>query len=180
MIDKARFAFADSAPRRVPQCFRIVFGPSVEAREHAPDVSIDHRIRLVEGDAENRAGHVLADSGKLEKRFVIGRDLSAMLRSDLPRRRDQIFCAAVVTEASPQLEHSLLIGIRESINGREFTDEPFEIRKGRLDLSLLKHDFRDPHLIGVVRRSPRQRPLIFLKPFDERLEHCLSSRFRFF
>src|SRR5207247_9679782 len=105
---------------------------------------------LVARDAENRSGQGLADSGKLEKRFVIGRALSAMRRSDLPRRRNQIFCAAVVTAAGPQLEYSFLIGFRESINGREFTDEPFEIRKGRLDLSLLKHDFRDPNLIRVL------------------------------
>ena len=102
-----------------------------------------------------------------------------MLRHNLARRRDQILCAAIVAEAGPQRENSLLIGLGESFNGGQLPDESFVIGKRRLDLRLLKHDFRDPHLIRIVRRSPRQRPLIFFKPFDERLEHCLSSRFRF-
>jgi len=46
------------------------------------------------------------------------------------------------------------------------------------DRAKLMHDFGDPYLTWIVSRSPRQRPLIFFKPFDQRLEHFLSSRFR--
>ena len=38
--------------RAPPQCFGILFSPPVEARKNAADVTIDHRIRLIESDAQ--------------------------------------------------------------------------------------------------------------------------------
>ncbi len=59
-----------------------------EPREHANDIPVDHGMRLVEGNAADRAGRVAANPGQREDRLKILRKFSAM-----PGRNQ--FCGAM-------------------------------------------------------------------------------------
>ena len=51
---------------RVGLFFLWIFRDAENARQHADDIAIENRRRLVEGDAANRAGGVTADSRQRE------------------------------------------------------------------------------------------------------------------
>ena len=51
---------------RVGFLFPRIFGDAENARQHADDIAVENRRRLVEGDAANRAGGVTADARQRE------------------------------------------------------------------------------------------------------------------
>src|SRR2546425_7132703 len=119
LIRQSRLGFPHCARRGFPQGLRILIGPTVQARKHTPHISIDDRVWLIEGDAENRARHVLADPGKFQKGFVIGGYVSTVLLHNLTCGRHQVSCTAVVAEAGPDREHTLCVvfsGSRQSFD----------------------------------------------------------------
>lgn len=68
----------------------------------------------------------------------------------------QVTCAAVVAQATPQGQHVILRGsCKISYRGKAL-QKPGVVLHNRTDLRLLKHDFRQPHKVGVARVLPRQ------------------------
>ena len=96
----------------VPQRLGILFSPSVHTRQHPANVAVDDRISPIKPDAQNGAGHILADSGELNQDVIIARNSAPVLLHNDPGSGQQVFCAAVVTETGPQREDALFVSAR--------------------------------------------------------------------
>ena len=77
----------------------------------------------------------------------------------------QVAGAGVVTQAGPEVQDLVLIGVGQRCNVRKTCHEALEIGNHGADLGLLQHDFRDPNPIGRARVLPRQiMPAMAIKP----------------
>src|SRR5262249_21740429 len=118
---------------------------------------------------------------QLQKFVVIAWNFSVVLFHNHASSGHEISSTTVITESRPQREHALFIGVRELRDRRKLSHESFVIRQSRFDLCLLEHDLGNPHGIRIVGDAPRQRPLVFVKPADELLEHwslLVAARYR--
>ena len=79
LIRQPRLGCLHQARGGIPQMLGIILGPSVDAREHTADITVDNGIRFIEGDAQDGPGHILPDARKLDQYIVIRWDFAAMV-----------------------------------------------------------------------------------------------------
>ena len=140
-----------------------------QARQDAPDVSIQDSVWSVKRDAQDGGGGVSTDAGKSEDIFRGLRKDSAMLGDDLLRGSLQVARAAVVAEARPQAKDLVLGRGGESLNIREALEETVVVGNYRGHARLLKHDFREPNSVRVMVTAPGQVALEFAEPGQQLL-----------
>src|SRR5262249_36644702 len=63
LIDHPRLGSFNESGGGIPQHFRFVAFPSMDAAKDATHIAVHDRIRLIERNAENRPGHVASDAG---------------------------------------------------------------------------------------------------------------------
>ena len=66
----------------------------------------------------------------------------------------QVSCAGVITQAGPQGEHIVDVGIGEGFYCGKTRQKAGVIGNNRLHLRLLQHDFRQPDPVRVGRLLP--------------------------
>lgn len=151
-----RNQFCRQLPKlRVGFLFPRIFCDAKNPCQHADDVAVENRRRLVERDAANRAGGVTADARQREHVIEIIREFAIVLFHDLPRRLLQIAGAGVIAKALPKLVDFVRAGTGRRLDGGQFAHPAFPIRQDRLDLRLLEHDFGYGKSVGVICVSPR-------------------------
>lgn len=122
-----RRGMGDQATRRLPaprpkRLLRLHLVHGAQTRQHAHHVPVHGRLRLVEGDGENRARGVLTDAGDFQKLLLCVRNRSVALFNNVLemsstdhthlRTLDQILRSAVVPQAGPERIDLLLRCLR--------------------------------------------------------------------
>ena len=90
-----------------------------------------------------------------------------MIGDEHLRGRMEVPGAAIVTQAFPQLQNSLLVGRRKGVHGWKGIEKTLEVRNDGRDGRLLEHDFAHPDSIRVAARAPRQIALGRVEPGQE-------------
>ena len=76
MLHRSCHQFCRQFPKpRIRFLLLRIFGNAKNPRQHADDIAIQNRRRLVEGDAANRAGGVTADARQREDFFKVSGNL---------------------------------------------------------------------------------------------------------
>ena len=88
--------------------------------------------------------------------------------SDALRRGVQVSGAGIVAEALPQLEHLVLVRVREICDSRESLEESRVIARDGLCARLLEHDFGQPDAIGIARAAPRKVAPLNVVPVEQK------------
>jgi hypothetical protein len=103
----------------------------VVTAEHALDVAIEDRERVVPGLAEDRTGGAAADAGQGMQRIEIARQVAVVQFHAALGGGMQVACAGVVAEPGPLRHHRVIAGGGEVGQGREVLQEPLEVRDDR-------------------------------------------------
>jgi len=147
--------------------FRHVGANTEHPGKHPHHVPVDQRDSPAEGDAGNRACGVSADAGQFHQRVDSPWEFPAVVAYDQFRGEVEIPGSRIIAEAFPQLEHAAVGHARQGWDGRERADPASVISTHDVDTGLLQHDFADPDLVRVVRRPPRQFPVMPVIPADQ-------------
>ena len=139
-------------------CRRQRRGDREIAGHHPLDIAIDDYARLAEGDGGDSARGIGSNPGKRAKPLDVLREQTAMIGTDDLRRAVQIAGAGVISEAGPGRHHILGRRRRKAAYGRPSAGEIQKIGDHRGHDGLLKHDFRQPHMIGRRQLGPAPPP----------------------
>jgi len=131
---------------------------------HPLDISIHDRKRLIKGNAENCRGDVVSHPRKLSEGIPVSGNLTAIAGSYLNGGFMKVTGPAVISQALPEFKHILLIREGKRLNRRESFQKTVVIGNHGFNLSLLKHDFRNPNRIRLQGLSPRKVSVIVRVP----------------
>jgi hypothetical protein len=90
-----------------------------------------------------------------------------MATNDLLSRPLKIFSPRIVAQAGPEPQQFLSVGPSQVFDGGEGFQKAKVVWNDSLHLSLLQHDFRNPHSIRILRPSPREITLLDRIPGQE-------------
>ena len=139
-------------------------------RAHAQHVPVHRRRRPLKADGGDRPGGVCADAGQRKEFLDRVRKRAAAFDEDA-RALLQVPGAVVVPQPLPQLQQPLLRQRREREHVRRGLQKADVVVPHRLHARLLQHDLRQPHVVRLPVRAPRQLALVSRKPRQQRLDH---------
>ena len=145
-----------------------------QSRKHARHIAIDDGLRLVEREAGDGSGGVGADAGQgFDFLGIVGENAAEFVRDD-EREFLQIFCAAIVAEPLPCLQHLRLAGGGERLEIGEALHPSRVVAalEHGGDLRLLEHDFGDENRIRIGGAAPRVVASVCPKPAGELFGKC--------
>jgi hypothetical protein len=167
---------AGQCPKQLPG--RFLPGISTDAKQpgqHPNDVPVEHRHRLVEGNAADRPRAIAAHPRQRQEIFAPLGDLSPMPSHDATGGLLQMTGPPVIAQAFPEFQHPLRRRVRQGCGCWQLPHPALPVRNDRADLGLLQHDLRDPDRIRIPRPSPRQITGLAGKPGDEGLDDRQST-----
>ncbi len=142
MIEIPRPVPGEQIPCQLLQVFESGRSPGVslqgeKAGEDPFDVSVQGRVGLFKGNAEDSARRVLADAGELGEGLKILREFSAVLGEDHPGRLVQVPRTGVVAHPLPDFQDGFRGRGGENLQVWKTFQEFSVVGKGRLDLGLM-------------------------------------------
>lgn len=143
----------------------LVPGPS---SRHAQPVRLQGDHGSAGQEARKGPRRVRAHARKLLPPRHGRREPPAAVLEDTTGRLPEMASPCVVSGPLPGLQHVVLGGPRERVDGREPVDEPFEVRRGLVDPGLLEQDLGDPDPVGVPVRAPGERTSVRTEPVEQR------------
>jgi hypothetical protein len=143
---------------------RHVLAQVEDARQHARDVAVHHRLGPIEGDRSQRPGGVAADARQLAQGRGRVRQPAAVLLVHHARGALEVARARVVAETGPDAEHGVGVGDRQGRDVGEAREEALVVGDHRLDARLLEHRLGDPDGVGVARAAPGQVAPVLVVP----------------
>ena len=135
---------------------RQVIAKAQHPREQALDVAIQNRRPLLKAKRRDRSRGRAANAGQGLQVLCAARKRAAKLRHHRLRALVQVARTAVVTQATPQGQHLVLIGRRQGRHVGKARQKAGKVLQHRAHLRLLQHDLGQPNAVGVLRVLPRQ------------------------
>src|SRR5260221_694567 len=139
----------------------------IEPGNYSSDVSIQHGVFFLIGDAEDCGGGVGADAGKSKRVCRVVWENAVVLRDDQLRGYLQVAGARVVAETRPQAEDVFFRGGCQRFDVGEAFEEAFVIGNGGCYARLLQHDFGEPDAVGGAGLAPGQFALELGEPSEK-------------
>ena len=118
-------------------------------------------------DRENGPCRVSTDPRQAEEIIQTIWNLSIELTNDSFCRMMKVAGAGVVPESLPYLQNPRKVCFGQDLNRWKGFQESLVVGYDRIDLSLLKHDLRDPDAKGVPVPSPGEISPLFPEPLKE-------------
>ena len=138
-----------------------------QAREHANNIAVEHRVVAVIRNAQNRGSGIRAEPGQGFEVVISTGHSAGKIRSNGVGRLVQIARAGVIPQSLPRLEHVVLRRIGEVANRGKPVEKPMVIGNDRIYLRLLEHELGEQNAIGVIRVPPRQVAFVLAIPRQE-------------
>ncbi len=135
---------------------RQIITISQQPRQHALHIRIKNRYPLSKTKSSNSRSSRWANTRQSLQSSRCGWKHTAIHIAHHLRTAMQIARAAVITQATPQRQHCILLCISQSQHIRKLLQKSLVIRNYRTHLRLLQHDFRKPNPIRLTRLLPRQ------------------------
>jgi len=123
--------------RRLPD----VFSNSEQTRKYALDVSVENRLRSIEGDRRYGTCRVSTDSRQRLQGLGVVRKFPAVVLIDHTRGGLQIARTRVIAEARPRSEYIVEICGRECVHIGEAAEKTLPVGDDGFDAGLLEHRF---------------------------------------
>ena len=130
-------------------------------------ISIEDRGFFVMRNRENGPCCVSADPRQAEEFIQTIWNPSIELANDSFCRLMEVSGTGVVPQSLPYLQNPRKVCFGQNLNRWKGLQESLVVGYDRIDLSLLKHDLRDPDAIGVPSPSPREISPLFPEPLKE-------------
>lgn len=143
--------------------------------QHADDVAIENRTRLVEGNAGDCASRIATDARQGEDVVKVLRKIAIMPGDDLSGGVVEIANAGVITQTRPKLVQLGGSGFRDRFDRRQRPHPAFPVGDDGFHLGLLEHDLGYPNGIRVPGAPPRKVAGISGKPREQRRHERASG-----
>ena len=159
----------DESSRRLPRRgdeIRIISRPidRSEPGDHSDHIAVDDRFRPPENDRCDGTGGVSPDSGQIQQRRRVVRNLPAVNLHQSHRRREEQTCPSVVPKALPGGQNLVLPRLDHRCRGRKAVQKSFEAFGHPTDLRLLEHQFADQSPPGGSIVPPGQFSSLQIEP----------------
>ena len=118
-------------------------------------------------DRENGPCRVSADARQAEEIIQTIWNSSVKFFDDSFCRLMKVSCTGVIPQSLPYLQNPRKVCLGQNLNRWKGLQEPLVIGYDRIDLSLLKHDLRDPNAIGIPGFSPGEISSLSPEPLNE-------------
>ena len=158
--------------RESPQLFRSlaflrVFGDPENPGEHAGDIAVEDRNRLIEGDAGDGARRVASNPGQIQHVLETFGESTVVIADDDVRRFPEIPRARVIAKPFPKFQHLFRSRAGQRFYSWQFVHPAFPVGNYRFDLGLLEHDFGNPNRVRIVRVPPWQIARVPIEPLEQ-------------
>ena len=130
-------------------------------------ISVENGSFFVVRNRENGPRRVAADSWQAEEFIQTIWNPSVEFFDDSFCRLMEMAGTGVVPQSFPYLQNPRKACFGQSCDRWKGLQESLVVGYDRIDLSLLKHDLRDPDAVGVPVYSPREISPMFLEPLEE-------------
>jgi hypothetical protein len=118
------------------------------AAQHALDIAVEDGSPHSAAERENGACCRAPDAGKFAEPRDITWEGTLQLVADNDGAAMQIAGPGVIAKTGPVMQYLVERRGGQRVHIREVRHETLKIGNDGVDLSLLQHDFRDPHAIG--------------------------------
>ena len=165
------------------QCPHALCGPALvhglvngkKPDDHPSYIGIHGRHRHPERHAQDRACRVSSNPRKTHELVPPMGNLASKLFHNPAGCRMEMSRTAVISHILPRLQHVVLGGGRQGLNRRKPGQKTVVVRNNRLHLRLLKHNLRNPYVVGIRAVSPRQVALMRLIPCQYLFGHRVHT-----
>ena len=144
-----------------------IFGDTEEAGEHANDIAVEDRSRLIERNTTDCAGGVTADAGQGDPFVELFRKPPPVPIDNGPCGLLKVSRAQIVSKTFPEFEDGIGSGAGQRAHVRQVAHPTLPVGDDRLDLGLLEHDFRNPDGVGITSSAPGQVARVLLEPVEQ-------------
>jgi hypothetical protein len=138
-----------------------------ESAQNPGDVSVQHRGRLIKGNAADGASRVTANPWQSQHGCKIPWKLAAMVSYQNFGGLLYVSGALIITEAFPKLEDSFGPGPGHPLQRGQRPHPSDPERQDRVDLGLLQHDFGDPDCVRIAGLTPGQGTCLSAVPGEQ-------------